>query len=190
MKDCNAGLQVCINGLCTGSICQKYDMTQCYLQGDLTSSNVDKAVLCHLACQGNRTNNSCVDSAQISGLYDYLHNRSGFILQPGSACSSSRGYCDVFSKCRAYDGNAVLSGLLNTLTNPLIFTNIKIWATNYWWAILLIGIVVITLICVFVWLCSIHVPTSNPNQKSTFKQNKKVKQPIKRNQNTRNQAIE
>ena len=38
--------------ICSGSICEKYNMTQCYLEGDLKDKNQDKSVLCHLACYG------------------------------------------------------------------------------------------------------------------------------------------
>ena len=50
---CNGQTQVCISGMCTGSICQKYSLTQCYLQGNLTDPSVDKSTLCHLACTGS-----------------------------------------------------------------------------------------------------------------------------------------
>lgn len=50
--ECNSGTQVCKAGVCAGSICEKYEMQQCFLEGNLKDKKQDKAVLCHLACIG------------------------------------------------------------------------------------------------------------------------------------------
>jgi disintegrin and metalloproteinase domain-containing protein 10 len=53
--ECNSGTQVCKSGICSGSICEKYEMRQCFLEGDLKDKKQDKAVLCHLACIGGKS---------------------------------------------------------------------------------------------------------------------------------------
>ena len=40
--------------ICSGSICEKYEMEQCFLEGDLKDKKQDKAILCHLACIGGK----------------------------------------------------------------------------------------------------------------------------------------
>lgn len=42
---CNFGTQICKNGICGGTICEFYNMTQCFLQSS------DSSVNCHLACR-------------------------------------------------------------------------------------------------------------------------------------------
>ncbi len=84
--------------LCAGSICEKHNMTQCYLEGNVKDKNTDKERLCHLACQGGTysdksmffiktkfnfiglTNNICVDSFTIDTLYNPKRNSSGFLI--------------------------------------------------------------------------------------------------------------
>lgn len=125
---CNSGTQVCNNGVCSGSICERFEMVQCYLEGDLKDKKQDKAVLCHLACMGKRTNNKCVDSFKIDGMLDPMKN-SGLILKPGSPCVGTQGYCDIFSKCRSVDGEGPLSRLKNFLLNPVTLSKIRTWIT-------------------------------------------------------------
>jgi disintegrin and metalloproteinase domain-containing protein 10 len=67
--ECNSGTQVCRNGVCSGSICEKFEMQQCFLEGDLKDKKQDKAILCHLACTGSNTK-----KAQISNLTKTIFN--------------------------------------------------------------------------------------------------------------------
>jgi disintegrin and metalloproteinase domain-containing protein 10 len=180
MKECNDGTQVCRNGVCTGSICEKHNMTQCYLEGDLKNKKVDKEALCHLACQGIKTNNTCTDSFQIADLYDSTRNRSGFILKPGSACSGTQGYCDIFSKCRAVDGEGPLLRLKKLLLDPQMLSDIKTWVTDFWWAVVLIAIAVIIFMGLFIKICSVHTPSNNPRKPPALKFSDTLKRPIRR----------
>ena len=43
-----------ISPRCVNSICEKYEMEQCFLEGDLKDKKQDKAILCHLACIGGK----------------------------------------------------------------------------------------------------------------------------------------
>ena len=74
-SECNGGTQVCKNGACTGSACERFGLQVCSITGDLTDKNTDKAKLCHLACINNSV---CIDTAQIIGF-----GTSGFTLRPG-----------------------------------------------------------------------------------------------------------
>jgi disintegrin and metalloproteinase domain-containing protein 10 len=127
LSTCNSGTQVCKEGVCTGSICERHNMTQCYLRGNLENKNEDKAVLCHLACIGTATENECVDSFKIPQMMNAMN--SGFILKPGSPCAGTLGYCDIFSKCRLVDGEGPLLRLKNFLLNPVTLSAIRIWVT-------------------------------------------------------------
>jgi len=122
---CNGQTQICISGECTGSICQKFGMSQCYIQGNLSDPNVNKRKLCHLACIGSQTNNVCTDSFDIPAIVSTYN--TGVILKAGSSCSGTEGYCDAFSYCRSANTNEVLARLASTLLSPSIISDIKQW---------------------------------------------------------------
>jgi len=180
LKDCNDGTQVCHSGICSGSICEKFDMIQCYLEGDLKDKKVNKEVLCHLACQGPATDNVCTDSFEIFQLRNEERNSSGFILKPGSACSGTQGYCDIFSKCRAVDAEGPLVRLKKLLLNPQTLYGIKTWATTYWWAVVLISVGTLLFMVVFIKVCSVHTPSSNPRKPPALKFSETLRRPIRR----------
>ena len=46
-ETCNSGTQVCKAGVCGGTICDLYGLTQCFLQ------SADNTAKCHLACNGS-----------------------------------------------------------------------------------------------------------------------------------------
>ena len=37
---------------CQRSVCQKFNMKQCYFEENLNENEIDKSRLCHLACTG------------------------------------------------------------------------------------------------------------------------------------------
>lgn len=75
------------------------------------------------------TDDKCKDSFDIQDLFNPKRNTTGFILRPGSACSGTQGYCDIFSKCRAVDAEGPLSRLKKLLLNPKTLTGIRTWVT-------------------------------------------------------------
>lgn len=184
---CNGQTQICINGVCTGSICQRYELTQCYLTGDLNDPDVDKRNLCHLACIGNSTGNICKDSFEISDIL--AEYNQGIVLRPGSSCGNSNGYCDVFSNCRMVDENRALSRLTSLLLSPTILQDIATWAQEYWWVILIIVIIFLVIFNLAIWGLSKLMPSSNPRQQ--FKKANKVhsKTIARRNSNTSTLAL-
>jgi hypothetical protein len=56
-----------------------------------------------------------------------LFNNSGFLLKAGSTCSGTKGYCDIFSKCRTADEGSLLARLEQLLLNPLSDEAIISW---------------------------------------------------------------
>lgn len=150
---CNSGLQVCINGTCTGSICQNYNMEQCYLPGNLADKTVNKTALCHLGCSGNLTNYVCKDTFEIP-----IFNKSGKVLKAGSICAV-QGFCDIFSKCRVSDEQNALAILGQLILNPPTSAEIQTWFQTYWWAILLVFLgflLVLGLIGFLIFKCTDH----------------------------------
>lgn len=120
--ECNMGTQVCWKGSCTGSICQKYDLEECFL----TAKRGAKAdEMCEVACQRRNQPDTCRRTSEI----EIMKNVSGLKLRPGSPCNDFQGYCDVFQRCRPVDAEGPLARLKNLLFNKKTLISIKQWVT-------------------------------------------------------------
>lgn len=120
--ECNGGTQVCWRGSCVGSICQKYDLEECFLTSK-SGSKPDE--MCEVACQKGHDPYSCRRTSEIHD----MKNISGLKLRPGSPCNDFQGYCDVFQRCRAVDAEGPLAMLKNLLFNQQTLMSIKQWVT-------------------------------------------------------------
>jgi disintegrin and metalloproteinase domain-containing protein 10 len=120
--ECNGGTQVCWAGACVGSICQKYDLEECFLT---SRSGAKPDEMCEVACQRLGDIFSCRRTSEIQE----MRNISGLKLRPGSPCNDFQGYCDVFQRCRAVDAEGPLAMLKNLLFNHYTLTTIKQLAT-------------------------------------------------------------
>ncbi|KAI4478259.1 hypothetical protein M0802_014560, partial [Mischocyttarus mexicanus] len=157
---CNEGTQLCINGECTGSICLIWNMTECFLTSNIIP-NIDKRKLCELACQ-NGTDPTCRSTSEFAHVVGLPVG--GISLRPGSPCDNFQGYCDVFLKCRAVDAEGPLARLKNLLFNKETLSTMAQWVTEYWWAVLLMGIAFIIFMGLFIKCCAVHTPSSNPKK--------------------------
>ncbi|XP_008561209.1 disintegrin and metalloproteinase domain-containing protein 10 [Microplitis demolitor] len=158
---CNEGTQLCINGECTGSICLIWNLTECFLTSNIIP-NIDKRKLCELACQNGTDLSTCQSTSEFAqnvGLPE-----GGISLRPGSPCDNFQGYCDVFLKCRAVDAEGPLARLKNLLFNKETLLTVAQWVTEYWWAVLLMGIAFIIFMGLFIKCCAVHTPSSNPKK--------------------------
>ncbi|XP_054626193.1 disintegrin and metalloproteinase domain-containing protein 10 [Dunckerocampus dactyliophorus] len=157
MTDCNGGTQVCLSGVCSGSICNKYGLEGC----TCASSGKDEAAeLCHVCCM-NKTDPSTCSSSSSENWISYFQGKT-ITLQPGSPCNDFKGYCDVFQRCRLVDADGPLARLKKAIFNPEIYKTIAEWMADYWWAVLLMGIALTMLMTGFIKICSVHTPSSNP----------------------------
>ncbi|KAI1889641.1 hypothetical protein AGOR_G00165040 [Albula goreensis] len=154
---CHGETQVCLNGGCSGSICEKYGLEVC------TCASVDgkdETELCHVCCMERMKPNTC--SSTGSEKWARFFNKKITTLQPGSPCNDFKGYCDVFMKCRLVDADGPLARLKKAIFNPELYENIAEWIVAHWWAVLLMGIALIMLMAGFIKICSVHTPSSNP----------------------------
>ncbi|KAM4593630.1 disintegrin and metalloproteinase domain-containing protein 10 [Odontesthes bonariensis] len=155
---CHSETQVCLNGVCSGSICQKYKLDVCTC---ISQDEKDEAVeLCHVCCMEKQNPSTC--SSTGSDRWAHLFNRTVTTLQPGSPCNDYKGYCDVFMRCRLVDADGPLARLKKAIFNPELYENIAEWIVAHWWAVLLMGIALIMLMAGFIKICSVHTPSSNP----------------------------
>lgn len=110
-RACNEATQICQNGTCIGTICEKFGMTQCYPSGNLNNAN-DALKLCHVHCQGGTENRPCTDTY----LLQEFKSIGGINQMSGTVCgSSSEGYCDVFYRCRVYTSDTEFDSITRLL---------------------------------------------------------------------------
>ncbi|XP_068090041.1 disintegrin and metalloproteinase domain-containing protein 10-like isoform X2 [Hyperolius riggenbachi] len=126
---CHNGTRICVNGMCSQSICTKYGLDQC----DCDTENMYEK--CQLCCQKPGDMNSCksTKSQELSHLFD----RSLIALPAGAPCGQRQGYCDKFHVCRLVDADGPIARLKNSFLN-LIEYDPAAWMKTRWWAILLI----------------------------------------------------
>ncbi|KAI5608973.1 ADAM metallopeptidase domain 10b precursor, partial [Silurus asotus] len=156
---CHNETQVCLNGGCSGSICEKYGLEVCTCA---SGDGKNETELCHVCCMEKMNPSTC--SSTGSERLAQFFNRKVTTLQAGSPCNDFKGYCDVFKKCRLVDADGPLARLKKAIFNPELYENIAEWivASIYWWAVLLMGIALIMLMAGFIKICSVHTPSSNP----------------------------
>ena len=66
------------------------------------------------------------------------------------------GYCDVFLKCRKVDAEGPLVRLKNLLLNQKTLLTIAQWVTEFWYAVLLMGIAFVIFMACFIRYCIIN----------------------------------
>nr|CAD7201691.1 unnamed protein product [Timema douglasi] len=89
-----------------------------------------------------------------------------------------QGYCDVFFKCRAVDAEGPLARLKNLLFNKETLLTVAQWITEYWWAVLLMGIAFIIFMGVFIKCCAVHTPSSNPKKPPARRFSETLRRPM------------
>ncbi|KAJ7311314.1 hypothetical protein JRQ81_006930 [Phrynocephalus forsythii] len=157
LTDCNRNTQVCINGQCAGSICEKYRLEECTCA---STDAKDDRELCHVCCMHKMRPETCASTG--SDTWKEYFSHKTITLQPGSPCNDFKGYCDVFMRCRLVDADGPLARLKKAIFNPELYENIAEWIVAHWWAVLLMGIALIMLMAGFIKICSVHTPSSNP----------------------------
>lgn len=170
---CNNGTQLCIKGECSGSICLEWNLEACSLTTQ-DHPNIDKRKLCELACQNGT--DVCRSTSEFSDKVGLPPG--GISLRPGSPCDNFQGYCDVFLKCRAVDADGPLVRLMNLLLNKDTLITVAQWITEYWWAVLLMGITFIIFMGLFIKCCAVHTPSSNPKMKKAQRISDTLRRPM------------
>ncbi|XP_068174199.1 disintegrin and metalloproteinase domain-containing protein 10-like [Antennarius striatus] len=159
LTSCHSETQVCISGVCSGSICDKYNLEVCTCTSNDDGKD-EAAELCHVCCMEKMNPATCSSSG--SDKWARYFNKTVITLQPGSPCNDFKGYCDVFMRCRLVDADGPLARLKKAIFNAELYENIAEWIVAHWWAVLLMGIALIMLMAGFIKVCSVHTPSSNP----------------------------
>ncbi|XP_064479770.1 disintegrin and metalloproteinase domain-containing protein 10-like isoform X2 [Ornithodoros turicata] len=164
---CNKGTQICVAGECRLSVCKKYGFKECYLSG----SHYSLEDMCLIACQENDDDAECKPACSFEVMKDLCGRR----MEPGAPCDHLRGYCDVFHKCRRIDSNSPLANLQRLIFGRHGLPNLLV----VYWYITLPGVMCcIALMVVFIRLCAVHTPSSNPHLPRNRKFAQSIKQPV------------
>ncbi|CAJ1049197.1 disintegrin and metalloproteinase domain-containing protein 10 [Xyrichtys novacula] len=154
---CNLETQVCLNGVCSGSICAKYGLEVCTCA---SQNGKNEAVeLCHVCCMEKMDPSTCSSSG--SEKWAKYFNRKVTVLRPGSPCNNYKGYCDMLLRCRLVDAEGPLRMLRKAIFDIEEHENIADWIVAHWWAVLLMAIALVLLMAGFIKICSIFTPSNN-----------------------------
>lgn len=126
---CKYGTRICLNGVCSKSLCVKFGLEQC----DCATENMYE--MCQLCCQMPGDPSSCKSTK--SPELSHLFNRAVIILSPGAPCGQRQGYCDKFHVCRFVDADGPIARLKNSFLR-VIERDPAAWMKTRWWAVLLI----------------------------------------------------
>ncbi|KAF6722614.1 Disintegrin and metalloproteinase domain-containing protein 10 [Oryzias melastigma] len=154
---CNSNTQICQNGVCAGSICNKYGLEECSCSSEDGTNKLTE--LCHVCCQEIDDPTTC--SSTSSDKWAEHFNKTVISMQPGSPCSDYKGYCDVLKRCRLVDADGPLLRLKKTIFNPDLYENISDWLAAYWWAVVLVCLAYLLVMIGCIGLCSFFTPSSN-----------------------------
>uniref|UniRef100_A0A3P8NE71 ADAM10 endopeptidase n=1 Tax=Astatotilapia calliptera TaxID=8154 RepID=A0A3P8NE71_ASTCA len=116
---CSQGTRVCLNGVCTGSVCVKHHLEKCDCPGDSMREK------CHMCCQKPDQPETCASTTS-SVLSDHFHKKV-LPLVGGAPCSGNRGYCDKFHVCRILDADGPIARLKNSFLHLDDFDDVGEW---------------------------------------------------------------
>lgn len=150
---CSQGTRVCLNGVCSESVCLKHGLQQCDCPGDSMKEK------CHMCCQQPDKPETCASTT--SSVLSRHFQRNALPLVGGAPCSGNRGYCDKFHVCRLLDADGPIARLKNSFLNLDDFDDIAEWMKAHWWAILLAILTVSGVMGCTVCLCGRKLDTSD-----------------------------
>ncbi|XP_070393272.1 disintegrin and metalloproteinase domain-containing protein 10-like isoform X4 [Dermacentor albipictus] len=90
----------------------------------------------------------------------------GVKLQPGAVCEGTRGYCDVFQKCRRSDERGPLTRLQQALFGGRTINSIRDYISVHPFLSLLYLTLFVAFMALFFHCFSVHTPSNNPHKPS------------------------
>ncbi|KAH7938286.1 hypothetical protein HPB49_022197 [Dermacentor silvarum] len=155
---CNHGTQACDAGECVRSVCSVYGLVECYLTGTHRTPNE----MCLIACRENASDSVCMEACHFKRMKDFCNKK----MEPGAPCDDLRGYCDVFQRCRLVEAEGALARLHWLVFGGRGLRNVM---AEYWYFTLLAVVLGSGVTALFIKLCAVHTPSSNPHLKGPRK---------------------
>ncbi|XP_049271972.1 disintegrin and metalloproteinase domain-containing protein 10 [Rhipicephalus sanguineus] len=153
---CHKGSQVCISGECAGSVCLKYGLKGCTLVG--SQYNLDQK--CLVACKGE--DGKCREACEHPKMKAYC----GVKMVPGAVCDGTRGYCDVFQKCRRSDEQGPLTRLEQALFGGKTYNTVTGYIAAHPFLSVVYFLIFVAFMVLFFRCFSVHTPSNNPHKPS------------------------
>ncbi|KAM8888040.1 disintegrin and metalloproteinase domain-containing protein 10 isoform 1-T6 [Synchiropus picturatus] len=149
---CSRGTQVCINGVCSESVCVKHGLQKCDCPGDSMREK------CHMCCQQTDKPDTCASTT--SAVLSRQFQRKSLPLVGGAPCFGNQGYCDKFQVCRLLDADGPIARLKNSVLHLDEFDDLGEWMKAHWWAILLAILALSAVMGCTVCLCGRSLDTT------------------------------
>lgn len=118
--------------------------------------------------QGSRPNclqvsdSVCMEACHFKRMKDFCNKK----MEPGAPCDDLRGYCDVFQRCRLVEAEGALARLHWLVFGGRGLRNVM---AEYWYFTLLSVVLGSGATALFIKLCAVHTPSSNPHLKGPRK---------------------
>jgi disintegrin and metalloproteinase domain-containing protein 10 len=161
-KLCMNNSKTCLDGSCKGSVCysfEGFEPCNCAAKSLAKPETVNCVICCRPENGGVDT---CKPIDEMEEASDVSDIEFVSMVAAGEMCTSNDGYCDVFHRCRLYGEEGFLLTVIKNLFSREKWSKL---ASNYWWAMILVVVVVFLVIGMFVHLTAIYTPTQNPNLK-------------------------
>ena len=136
---CYNGARTCMQGECTGSVCERESLQECQC-----TSPLDK--LCHVCCKN--TTGSCLPASQFN---IFGAESNVLMMYPAQSCNSYHGYCDMEGQCIMVDNESVMRRLRAVFSEDSLNDVVK-WFHDYWY-FALIGLASLLALTVLFVIC-------------------------------------
>ncbi|KAH7964529.1 hypothetical protein HPB51_027232 [Rhipicephalus microplus] len=153
---CHKGSQVCVSGECTGSVCIKYGLKGCTLVGSRYTADQKCLVACET--EAGKCREAC-RHAQMKAV-------CGVKMLPGAICDGTRGFCDVFQKCRRSDEQGPLTRLEQALFGGKTINTVTGYINAHPFLSIVYFLIVVAFMVLFFRCFSVHTPSNNPHKPS------------------------
>ncbi|KAL3222813.1 hypothetical protein MRX96_049958 [Rhipicephalus microplus] len=90
----------------------------------------------------------------------------GIKMLPGAICDGTRGFCDVFQKCRRSDEQGPLTRLEQALFGGKTINTVTGYINAHPFLSIVYFLIVVAIMVLFFRCFSVHTPSNNPHKPS------------------------
>ena len=143
-KPCATESQVCLDGICSNSVCRRYGLTECQCS--------DTKYQCYVCCNFL---NRCEPALHIPRVTGFRKPT----LPIGAPCLNDSGFCDIFHVCKVVDLKTPIDNIEELYYKR---EDVKTITLKYWWVFLIGSVVLIAFIAILIFCVNKRTPSSIP----------------------------